>query len=282
MAGKRANGKAKKNGAGKRKRFVGRRGLNKAEQKQVVALAKQAVADVKETKYVNNFTLTGQGTLNDYETITETSPGVDLANSRMLHKLQVHIPKGDDYKSRDGDKVALKNIQLRFRVKPQDAYDFIAAGNAPGNDWFSKPEFVGHILRVDKTASLTAASIDQCIRRPGENWMDTRQTGGRQERKQFQIVHKFKLDCKYRHTVGLDSSTIPPEMYMIKIPEITIQSVNMHVNKPMLFNDSSGDEPLKYEYYLFMTWRNYLQDSYTVTTFPAYINLWTSYTFLDL
>lgn len=278
MAGK--NGKAQRKRGRKRGK---RKALTKKQKDVVETIVEEKLKEDKETKYVNNFTHAGQGTLNNYETLTEVSAGVDTAYSRVYKKLNVVIPEGDDYKSRDGDKVMLKSLQLRFRIKPQDAYDFIAAGSVISNDWFSKPEFRGYILRVDKASNLGPADLDQCLRRPTENWMDTRQTSGRSMRKAFTIVHKFKLDVKYRHVMSvIDPGASSKEGWMIKVPEITHKTIVANINKKLLFNASGGNEPLKYDYYMFMTYRPYLADSYTVTTFPAYINYWTSYTFQDI
>lgn len=271
MAGK--NGKNSKRNGKKRR---GKRTLTKRQKDVVEDIVEKKLVESKETKYVNDG-------LNDYLTLTSLDPDVDTVNTRLYKKLPISILEGDDFGTRDGDKVMLKTLQLKFRVKPQDAFDYLPiSGGNPGTDWFSNAHFRGHILRVDKGSTLNAGDIDQCIRRPTENWMDTRQLPGRAKRKAFSIVHKFDFKVKYRDVTGLDGSTVPPEMWLLRVPEITHKSIVANVNKRMLFNATSGNEPLKYDYYMFMTWRDYRATAYTATTFPAYINYWLSYTFQDI
>lgn len=276
MAGKRSSkqssrSRQSKNGKRSAKGKFSKRQLNKVEE-----VIDKRLEETKETKYVNDG-------LNSYLTLTEASQEVDLANSRVFKKIPIVILEGDDYGTRNGDKVMLKTLQLRFRVKPQDAYDFVQLSqNTPAQDWFSQAHFKGHILRVDKHAVLTAGEVDECLRRPTENWMDTRQTAGRSMRKAFTVVHKFELPLKYRDVSGLNSAVIPPEMWHLRIPQITHKSVIANINKKLLFNAVSGNEPVKYDYYLFMTYRDYRADAYTNTVFPAYINYWTSYTFKEI
>lgn len=234
---------AKKNGVRRKRKpkARGRRTLTKKQKEVVGDIVEKKLESSKETKYVNNYTTSGQGSLNNYDTLTPSSSGVDVANTRVLKKINLVIPEGDDYKSRDGDKVMLKTLQLRFRIKPEDGYDFVAAGSAPGSDWFSKPEFRGFIIRVDKSSNLGASDLDQCLRRPNENWMDTRQTQGRSMRKAFTVIHKFKLHVKYRHVMGIiDPGASSKEGWMVKIPEISHKTVIANVNKQLLFNSSGG------------------------------------------
>lgn len=256
----------------------GRKALTKKQQEVVGDIVERKLEVSKETKYVNDG-------LNSYLTLTESSPDVDHVNSRLYTKIPIVILEGDDYKSRDGDKVMLKSLQIRFRIKPKEKTQSITLSQQVlSTDFFRNLTLAGHIIRVDKTAGLTAGQVDQCLRKSQENWMDTRQSSGRAARKAFTVVHKFSIPLNSRYVTGLDNmgQGIPPAMWMQKVPKIKHQLVNVNVNKKMLFNSTSGNEPLRYDYYLFMTWAGYRQDAFEYVDFPEYINYWTAVTFQDI
>jgi hypothetical protein len=252
------------------------KGMSKRLERQVKAVAKEAVEEVRETKYVSDL-------LNGYTSYTPGSSDVDLVGHRMFTKIPLVVPAGDDYKSRDGDKIELKDLTLRFRVRPIDDYDMIAISSAtPGTNMFPKTVLKCHLLRVDKTASITAGEIDQCIRRPQELWVDNKQSVGKSSRKAFTIVGKFDIDLKYREIMGINSGTIPPEATLLRVPQLTFLTKRFKLDKVTQFNASSSNEPVKYDYYLFATWGRWNRGNYEVQNFPQTLDLWKTFTFKDM
>jgi len=252
--------------------------MTRGFERKIKAIAKDAVVEVKETKYVSDL-------LNDYSVITTASPEVDTVNNRLFYKVPLQIAEGDDYKSRDGDKVRLMSLILRFRIKPVGTSAYVstlAPGNNPGVDYFPKTTLKMHLLRVDKNATITAGEIDSCIRRPMELWSDSKQDVGRAVRKKFQILSAFDLSPQFRDTVSVNNGTIPPEQCISRFPKVTFSMKRFKIDKVTQFNASSANEPVKYDYYLFGTWGRYNRGTALVQAFPSYINMWTSWYFKDL
>ena len=266
---------AKKNG--KRKTVRSGR-MTKGLQKKVEEIARDAVVEVKETKYVSDL-------LNSYTSLTTASPEVDATGHRMLWKIPLVIPEGDDYKSRDGDRIHLQSMVLRFRMKPVGTSAYVstlAPGNNPSQDYFPKTTLRMHVLRIDRGATITMGEIDECLRRPQELWSDTKQDIGRTQRRKFTLVHSFELSPEFRDTVSVNPSTIPPEQCISRFPRITFSQKRIKLDKVTTFNASSSNEPVKYEYYLFGTWGRYNRGSGLSQVFPDYLNIWKSFYFKDL
>lgn len=263
-------GATKSNGKKKTKRR-----MTKNLKHQVEAIAKQAVQEVRETKYISD-------SLNAYTTLTGASAGVDVPNSRMLYRLSLVIPNGDDYRSREGDKVLLKSLVLRLRIKPRYMYDVYPTGVIPGSQLFTKTTLRFHILRIDKTSQVSASEIDQCIRRPQEEWFDTKQAIGRSSRKQFTIIDKFEVPLEYRDVSGLDSTTVPPETVILRLPKMSFVTKRIQLDKVTLFNATSFNQPVKYDYYLYGTWGRYNRGGYVNQIFPDTLDIWKSYLFKDM
>lgn len=250
--------------------------MSKGFVKKVESIAKSAIEDNKETKYVTDL-------LNSYTTIQESSSDVDAVNKRMLTKISLVIPEGDDYKSRDGDKVELRELYLRFRIQPADSHNMIPIGATnPGSDLFPKTTLCCHLLRIDKAVTIAAGDIDQCLKRPQELWFDDKQAAGKARRKLFTVVDSFKIPLNYRDIVGINSGTIPPEATLLRCPQMTFMTKRIKLNKVTQFNSTSSNEPVKYDYYLFATWGRWNRGSYENQTFPNKLDYWKSFTFKDM
>lgn len=261
---------------GKRKNGKAKGGMSKRLERQVRAVAKEAVEDIRETKYVSDL-------LNNYVTYNSASSEVDTGRKIILAKIPFVVPEGDDYKSRDGDKILATSLILRFRVKPLDYNDMIAIGQVdPGTSMFPKSVLNMHVLRVDKSVTLTGGDIDACIKRPQELWVDNRQASGKAVRKVFTIVGKFNVETRYRDIVGINGQTIPAEATLLRVPQITFLTKRFKLNKVTTFNSSSSDEPVQYDYYLYGTWGRWNRGTFELQRFPEYLQMWKTFLFKDM
>lgn len=267
MAGK---GKMRKRN-GKRKN----RGMTKGLKNAVTKIAKEAVEEFKETKYISN-------ALDSYTNFTPSSTEVDVSGERFLYKIPLAIPNGDDYKSRDGDKVMLKTLILRMRGKPQFHDSQTPIGTNPGTANFQKQTVLFHVLRIDKNSVPSVADLDVCIRRPQEIWSDSRQSSGRAVRKSFTIVAKFELPLRYRDCCSLNPETIPPEMCVMRYPQTTFLTKRIKLDKVTKFSGASSNEPVQYDYYLYGTWGRWNRDAYSAEVFPNDLQIWRTWLFKDM
>lgn len=250
--------------------------LTPAVKKEISEQIDERIDQRAETKYSNVL-------LNESLEITKDSPDVDLVNYRALVDITPEIANGDAYYQREGDVIDLKQIKIRMRLHPEGHSYTFQQGFPPVNNPFPKIKNLKcYLLRIDRDTNLTAGQLDYCLRRPFENWMDTRQTDERKARKNFNVVGKpFLVPVSYKNLVGLDSSTVPCEWNITNMPQMSFVDKTFHVNKKTIFNNTSLDEPVKYRYKLFFTWGNYLRDAYEPLVWPT-LYLWTSYTFKDI
>lgn len=259
----------------RRRRKVTKR-MSKSFKKSLNKIISQKIEKKAETKYLNTL-------LNESRTFTEYSAEVDQVNHRALIDITPTIVNGDSYFQREGDRVELKSLQLRMRVTPTivESVHAVSSGMPVHTPYPTDKYLQAYLIRVDKNSLLSAGNLDACIRRPGENPYDTKQESGREMRKHFQILNKFKIGLKYNVAVGLDSSTVPSEMNIVQFPKQTLSNHKCYLNKKTYFNNASLDQPVKYTYKLFITWGTYQRDAYSSTVFPL-INLWETWTFIDL
>lgn len=264
--------KSTKGRKSKSKKAPRKKGLNKVEQKQVLSL----IDGKAETKY-NNIEL------NSYLTWNKDSSQVDGSNNRALVDVTQTITNGDTYLNRDGDKIQMMYYQIRMRIHPEIKWHNLQIGyTSMAQNVFQKIKYINcHLLRIDRTSAITAGEIDQCIRRPMENWMDTRQDVSREHRKEFQIVKSFRIPVDYKNVVNLDTTTTPQEFVIGNIPQLSYVNQTCKLDRKMIFNAASNDKPVKYSYQLFFTWGNYLRSSYEDLTFPT-IDYWGSWVFKDI
>ena len=249
--------------------------MTKALEKAVKEVVDDQIAVKAETKYLNT-------ALNANYSINVDDPRVDSTNNRVLIDITPEITPGDTYLNRIGDKVSMLYHQIRMRVHPEIESDIIPHGSAQPYSLFPETTYLNaHILRLDATSAMTAGDLDYCIRRPMENWMDTRQTSERAHRKEFTVLSSFKIPLKYDKVCLLDSSTIPSEYNVTAFPKLSFVDHKLKMDKKMLFNATSVDKPIKYQYKLFITWGNYLRNSYNNVQFP-HIDYWLSWTFKDV
>lgn len=259
----------------KRKARKSNYGASKAMTNRIKDVVNKQLKSVAETKYINTI-------LANYSTLSSLSSGVDQANQRAIVNITPSIINGDEFDSRMGDRIHMLNYQIRFRVKPIQLSGTMPVGTTATTQYPTAVKYLNaHILRVNTGSSLTAGDLDYCIRRPVENWMDTRQTVQREKRKDFQIVKSFKIPIQYTHICKFNDQVIPPEYNFLSYPKFTSTVVNCKIDKKTFFNDSSSNQPVKYDYVLFMTWGDYLRDAYTSLPFPV-IDYWQSWTFKDL
>jgi hypothetical protein len=264
--------KSTKGRKSKSKKAHKNKGLSKVEQKQVLSL----IDGKAETKY-NNIEL------NSYLTWNKDSSQVDGNNNRALVDVTQTITNGDTYLNRDGDKIQMMYYQIRMRIHPEIKWHNLQVGyTSMAQNVFQKIKYINcHLLRIDRTSAITAGEIDQCIRRPMENWMDTRQDVSREHRKEFQIVKSFRIPVDYKNVVNLDTTTTPQEFVIGNIPQLSYVNQTCKLDRKMIFNAASNDKPVKYSYQLFFTWGNYLRSSYEDLTFPT-IDYWGSWVFKDI
>lgn len=251
------------------------RKMTKALKKAVKEVVDDQIAVKAETKYLNT-------DLNAAMTIDVDDPRVDNTNNRALMDITPEILSGDLYLNRIGDKVSALYYQIRMRVHPVFRSEVVAHGSELATSLFPAINYLNaYLIKQDATSAMTAGDYDYCIRRPMENWMDTRQTSERAHRKEFQILGSFKIPLKYDNVCLLDSSTIPCEYNITSFPKLSYVDHKLKIDKKMIFNASSADKPVKYEYKLFLTWGNYFRNSYVDVDFP-HIDYWESWTFKDV
>lgn len=255
---------------------VTKKALTNGAEKEVKSIVSDQLNKKAETKYLNDL-------LNEPTHYSHISPEVDQVNHRALFDITPTIMNGDGYFQREGDQIDLRNYQVRMRIHPYRTGTVWAQGVTPATNPYEETKYLTcYLLRVDATAVINAGQVDYCIRRPMENWMDTRQTQEREHKKAFTIVGKsFKIPIKYKYTIGLDSSTVPAEYNVDNIPCLSYVNKTFKINKKTFFNTHSLDEPVKYKYKLFMTWGNYFRDAYEDLTFPD-MYIWNSWTFKDI
>lgn len=251
--------------------------LTKTFEKKLNSIISKKIDVKAETKYLNT-------SLNDYYGITSDSTEVDSVNNRMLLDITPTIVNGDNYNNREGDRVSMLYYQLRMRCLPHKIYQTLVHGTPTHPSHSITPGITyldAHILRVDATSAITAGELDDCIRRPMENWMDSRQVSNRQHRKEFTVLKSFKIPMKWDNICLLDSSTIPCEYNITNFPRMSYINCNLKIDKKTHFNAGSSDKPVKYVYKLYITWGNYFRNTYVDVPFPD-LDLWQSWTFKDL
>lgn len=229
-----------------------------------------------ETKYLNT-------ALGAYHSIDMNDPLVDSVNNRVLIDITPEVVAGDTYLNRIGDRVSMLYYQLRMRVHPELVANVYQHGQAtPSTSLFPQTTYLNaHLIQADATSAMTAGDYDYCIRRPMENWMDTKQTGARAHRKEFKVLKSFKIPLKFNNVCLLDSSTIPCEYNVTSFPMISYVDQKLKIDRKTLFNANSADKPVKVQYKLFITWGNYFRNTFVDVDFPT-IDYWQSWTFKDV
>lgn len=228
----------------------------------------------KETKYLNP-------SLASFETITREDTRIDSLNQRGLIDITPQILEGDTYASRDGDTIQMMGLQIRMRVNSIiREFTHSQGGGAMAHSLLPQIKYVNcHLIRLDKTSAITAGELDYCIRRPQENWMDTRQTSERSHKKEFSVLKSFKIPVDYDNRVGVDTSA--GQWLITSFPKISYVNQICKLNKKTFFNASSSNKPVKYEYKLFFTWGGWFRNAFIDIDFPS-IQLWSTWTFKDL
>ena len=272
MPYKRKNGYKKKNGY---KSKGGKLKVTKALENKLVKVVQDKIQKKAELKYTNT-------DLNTYSTLNSSSSDVDLSNKRAIIDVTPSITNGDNFDNREGDQIHLENMMVRFRImsvgqefshEPTDTPIF--------NPYPQIKHLDCHLIRLDKTSAITKGELDQCIRRPNENWMDTRQTSSRSSRKEFTILKSFKLPVEHYFASLSDNTASVVKNQIIWYPKVAFSQLNCKLNKKTIFNNNSNDKPVKYDYKIFITWGSYLRNSYFDLDFPT-IDYWISHTFRDL
>lgn len=251
--------------------------VSKVFKKKLNILISKKISSVAETKYLNP-------RLSEYTTLTQTSVGVDGINNRALVDITPEIVNGDDYNQREGDMIQLMSLQTRFRCMPLIKYQTHQQGDPADLVRQLSPHIKYlqcYIIQLDKTSAMTAGELDHNIKRPLENWMDTRQSADRAHRKEFKILKTFKIPIQYDTRCLLDSSVVPCEYNIVNFPKVTYYTCNLAINKKVVFNATSANKPVKFNYMLYMTWGNYFRNAYTDVDFPN-LDFWKSATFKDI
>lgn len=274
---KRYNKKSRKGKSKRPRKGQKKPRMSKGFKKEVTKLVVNSMENKAETKYINPG-------LNSPTSYTSTSTEVDTINNRALIDITPTIGNGDTYENREGDRILGQYLQTRFRIKPKIYFQTLQHGSTvdPSREFEPPVKYIRCcILKVDKTSAITAGEVDECLRRPLENWMDTRQSASRDHRREFKCLAEFNIPLKYNTYVRLDSSTVPAEWNNAMIPKTSYYESNLKIDQKLLFNNNSVNKPVKFNYMLFMTWGNYFRNGYTDVDFPN-IDIWKSITFKDL